>query len=73
VGTALLREVTARARRVGVLRLRADILAVNRRMLDLAFRLWPAHRSVHRGLGIVEVEFDLSAVAPRYAERATAA
>ena len=61
VGTALLREVGARARQAGVRRLRADILAENRRMLELAFRLWPAHRTVHRGLGVVEVEFDLGA------------
>ena len=61
VGTALLGEVAARARQVGVRRLRADILAENRRMRELAFRLWPAHRTAHRGLGVVEVEFDLTA------------
>ena len=61
IGSALLREVAARARQAGVQRLRADILAENRRMLQLAFRLWPAHRTVHRGLGVVEVEFDLTA------------
>ena len=62
VGTSLLREISDRARRAGVIRLRADILAGNRRMLDLAFRLWPAHHSVHRGGGVVEVEFDLGPV-----------
>ena len=61
VGTALLREVSDRARRVGVVRLRADVLYGNRRMLDLAFRLWPAHHSVHRGGGVIEIEFDLTA------------
>jgi len=62
VGTSLLREVSDRARHAGVVRLRADILSGNRRMLDLAFRLWPAHHSVHRGGGVVEVEFDLGPV-----------
>lgn len=58
LGTALLHELADRARRQGIKRFTALVLARNQDMIDMLFRLGPA-KVVDQAQGVVEIEAEL--------------
>ena len=63
VGTALLRELTERAREEGVRRFSAIVLSDNRQMLDMIAELGSLEVKDHQA-GTVELEVELPATGP---------